>query len=59
MLSVRQLALEQPGQAFQERKCCYKHFLLFGSEVIGEGTSKPLFPLASCAMDSLEPRLCE
>jgi hypothetical protein len=56
---TRQLALYQPSQAFQERKCCDKHLLLFGSEVVGKGTSKSLFPLPSCAMDSLESCLCE
>lgn len=56
---TKQLALEQPGQAFQERKCCDQHLLLFGSEVIGKGASKSLFPLPSCALDSLESYLGE
>ena len=58
-VQTRQLALEQPGQAFQERKRCHQHLLLFVREVIGKGLSKSLLLLASCAMNNLESCLSE
>ena len=58
-VQIWQLALEQPRQAFQKRKCCDKHLLLFGSEVIGKGTSESLFPVSSCALNCLESCLGE
>ena len=56
---TRQLALYQPSQAFQKRKCCDKHLLLFGSEIVGQGASKSLFPVSSSALDSLETCPCK
>ena len=56
---ARQLALEQAGQAFQERKRCAKRLLLFVGEVIGKGLSQSLLLLASCAMNHLESCLSE
>jgi hypothetical protein len=59
MRETRQFALDQPSQAFQERQCCDKHLLLFGSEVVGQGTSQPLLLLAPCAMNHLASCLGE
>ena len=56
---TRPLALYQAGQPFQEWKCCDQHLSLFGSEVIGKGTSKSLFPVPSCALNCLESCLGE
>ena len=58
-VQTRQLALEHPRQAFQERKRRDQRLLLFVREVIGKGLSKSLLLLASCAMNSLESCLGE